>query len=237
MATLRKSHSSSNIPRLSRIAVRQSNAPRPPRSSSARSSSGINRNLLSVPGSGTLGRSSSYSNLTTPIRIIPCPSSSGTSSVSKNFRMNDKDWQKTQAIRVRSFLINYDPEMPPLKPLSIRTYVHSIDILFKQLDGRISITLENYKESVPNYLKSFKYKYSIKPSVMKTPAVPSSWQYILQIWIWLIDLIELLHNPERTLLSGAVDNLRSRLYYTTLNYMAASFRAFNKSEDQDKVDQ
>ncbi|GJQ70530.1 putative phage-related minor tail protein [Trypoxylus dichotomus] len=251
MSSLKRSSSASHIPRLSRISVRQSHAPRRSRSSNAglneannpnllsvpRSSRVTNTNLLSVYGSGTLGRSNSYSNLNTPIsvRVQPATPSSTISSASKNFRMNDKEWQKGQLMRVKSFFIYCDPEMPPLKPLSIRTYVHSMNLLFKQLDSRISITLENYKDSVPDYLKSFKYKYNIKPSVMKTPAVPSNWQNILQIWIWLIDLIELLQDRERVLLSNNKDQLKPVLIYTSANYLADSFLAFNNKEDQDKV--
>lgn len=127
--------------------------------------------------------------------------------------------------------------MPPLKPLSTRVYVHSMNILFKLLDSRITITLENYKESVPEYLRSFKYKYNIKPSVMKTPTVPSSWQYILQIWLWLIDRVELLQNPDRILLPHTTDQSKLTSFYTLVNYMADSFLAYNNcGVDQDKVD-
>lgn len=127
--------------------------------------------------------------------------------------------------------------MPPIKPLSIRTYIHSMNILLKQLDSRISITPENFKESVSEYLKSFKYPYTIKQSVIKSPAVPTSWQYILQIWIWLLDLIELLQNPERVLLPDRTDQMQRKLFYTCVNYLADRFVAFNRTKDEKTVDE
>lgn len=139
-------------------------------------------------------------------------------------------------MQVKKIFTDYDPEMPPLKPLSIRIYVHTMNILFKQVDNRINITTENYKDSVPNYLISFKYPYNIKPSVVKSPTVPSSWQYVLQIWIWLIDLIELLQNRERILLPQAMDQTGAKLFYISANYMTDRFVAYNNGNDENVVD-
>lgn len=55
-----------------------------------------------------------------------------------------------------------------LKPPTLKTFVTVMNILMKELDGRIEVTQENYKEIVPVHLKTFRYPFAITASLMKS---------------------------------------------------------------------
>lgn len=55
-----------------------------------------------------------------------------------------------------------------LRPPNLQTFVMTINILLKEFDNRINITMQNYKEEVPILLKLFNYPGNITVSMMKT---------------------------------------------------------------------
>lgn len=54
-----------------------------------------------------------------------------------------------------------------LKPLTIQTFVDAMNMLFACIDERFKVTLANYKELVPTYMKNLGYATTISQSQMK----------------------------------------------------------------------
>lgn len=126
---------------------------------------------------------------TTPIGFKLTPSGlsgGGRSATKKDTRpVSDKRWQMEQFAKVQRFLTNqlirlryvylqvqqYFYDMPEicnnLKPPTLNTFVNVMNILLKQLDSRIEITMNNYKEHIPVHLKTFRYPGQITLSLMK----------------------------------------------------------------------
>lgn len=60
----------------------------------------------------------------------------------------------------------FDPKS--LKPLSLGSFVQIISVLFKEIDPRIKINMQNYKEVVFKYLKLYKYPGPVTMSLLKS---------------------------------------------------------------------
>lgn len=99
------------------------------------------------------------SNQRTPVRH---------SSAKKDARpINDKKWQTDQYLKVKRFFADYPEILANLKPLTIQTFVDAMNILFGYIDDRINLSLMNYKEQVPMYMKLLGYPTTISLSQLK----------------------------------------------------------------------
>lgn len=81
---------------------------------------------------------------------------------------SDKKTQNAEFKKIEKFLHEKDPNIGNLKPPNINTFINAMSILFKEIDCRISITKENYKEQIPQLLKAFGYPGTVGQSLFKT---------------------------------------------------------------------
>lgn len=55
-----------------------------------------------------------------------------------------------------------------LKPPTLNSFAYVVNLLMKEIDPRVEITVVNYKDIVFNMLKSLRYPGSISLSLLKT---------------------------------------------------------------------
>nr|XP_022915415.1 probable kinetochore protein ndc80 [Onthophagus taurus] len=183
--------------RQSRIPVKDSQR----KSRFSRSSSNAIRRVpssshLAVPQNYRNVRSKSCVNLqdlcATP--LTSCSSSSIRTPLSSGSKYSviNTEFLTSQFSRVKKYFRNKDPTIQTLKPLTMAVYVQTMKILWNEIDPRIEIDPKKI-DAIGEYLKLFKFPSQIKMSVLKAPTVPHNFQYILSIWVWLLDEIEAIH--------------------------------------------
>ncbi|KAL3286650.1 hypothetical protein HHI36_001149 [Cryptolaemus montrouzieri] len=108
-------------------------------------------------------------------------------------KINDKKFSTDQFKKICSLLQHLWDDFDPksLKVLTIKTFVNSVSSLFREIDPRINITMENYKETVIKYLKLYKYPGPVSISLLKSANISHSWASIMAILGWLVDLIQI----------------------------------------------
>lgn len=102
------------------------------------------------------------------------------SSVKKDIRpVNDKKWQSDQHLKVRGFFADQPNILNNLKPMTINSFVDAMNTLFGCIDDRICLSLTNYKEQVPMYMKYLGYPATISPSLLKCGKLKKSVRKLL----------------------------------------------------------
>ncbi|KAK9883565.1 hypothetical protein WA026_001743 [Henosepilachna vigintioctopunctata] len=128
----------------------------------------------------------------TPLQSVPRSSRLASPALSlSSQKINDKKFISEQFQKTCSFLQNRLDDFDPtyLKTLTLNNFLKFVTLLFGEIDPRIKIDKEKYKETIFKYMKLYKYPGNVSISMLKSANTSLSWAPIMSMFGWLIDLI------------------------------------------------
>ncbi|RZC39070.1 kinetochore protein NDC80 -like, partial [Asbolus verrucosus] len=177
-------------------------------------------------------------------------------SVKAERHVNDKKWVSEQYAKVRRYLqehTNCQDHIPDaIRPPTINTFVYVMDLLLKEIDSRVDMTVANYKDVVLNRLKVLHYPGSVSNSLLKTVNTMHAWPQVMSIFAWLIDFIAFIRRarvPSQPLFEPDIDHQKIKvlfvfgvcktfhnLFQYVINYVFERYKLYNNNEDQTAAD-
>ncbi|XP_054274536.1 kinetochore protein NDC80 homolog [Macrosteles quadrilineatus] len=79
-----------------------------------------------------------------------------------------------------------------IRPMNTTMFVTTISHLLQNLDSNIVISKSNYLEDIPSILRKFGYRSKMDRSWLMTVNTPHSWQHVIAVLCWLVDLKEVM---------------------------------------------
>ncbi|XP_054274982.1 kinetochore protein NDC80 homolog [Macrosteles quadrilineatus] len=108
----------------------------------------------------------------------------------------EKSFQQAAQAKVQEYFDRHASDVigpgNSIRPMNTKLFVDMINHLLQNLDSKIVISKSNYLEEIPLNLRKLGYRSKVDRSWLMTVNTPHSWQHVIAVLCWLVDLKEVM---------------------------------------------